>query len=172
MRNVEIKARCNRHEIIRKLISTKNGRFVGTDFQTDTYFNVPNGRLKLRQGNIENSLIHYSRENKKDAKLSSVSLYQTISDSTLKVVLKNALGILVEVKKKREIYFIDNVKIHLDEIESLGMFVEIEVIDKDENIDMTILQQTCNYYIELFEIKTADFIAISYSDMLLEKEKS
>ena len=167
MRNVEIKARCNNHEKIRKLIADKQGKFVGTDFQTDTYFKVPKGRLKLREGNIENTLIHYSRDNQTDAKLSSVSLFHTISGSDLKIVLQNALDIMVEVKKKREIYFIDNVKIHLDELENLGTFVEIEVIDKNETVEMNQLQKTCNYYIELFEIKYDDYIAHSYSDMLI-----
>ena len=59
--NIEIKAKTNHSEFIRGYLQANKAEFKGTDFQADTYFNVPNGRLKLREGNIENNLIHYER---------------------------------------------------------------------------------------------------------------
>src|SRR5687767_15617888 len=61
--NIEIKSKCANVQAIRKFLLDKNARFVGVDEQTDTYFNTINGRLKLREGNIENNLIYYERSN-------------------------------------------------------------------------------------------------------------
>ncbi len=164
--NIEIKARSTRNDKIRSILKSKNADFKGTDHQVDTYFKVPDGRLKLRQGNIENSLIFYRRENTSEPKESDVSLYRAKEISDLKQVLINALGELVTVDKQREIYFIDNVKFHLDKVKNLGEFVEIEAIGKQEKERETLLKQ-CNYYLQLFEINEEDLISVSYSDMLL-----
>ncbi|HPJ79511.1 MAG TPA: hypothetical protein PK489_12035, partial [Prolixibacteraceae bacterium] len=59
--NIEIKARTGRGEAIRKILLEAGAEFRGTDHQKDTYFRVSSGRLKLREGNIENQLIHYRR---------------------------------------------------------------------------------------------------------------
>lgn len=164
--NIEIKAKSDNNEKIRKILKEKNADFKGTDHQIDTYFNVPSGRLKLREGNIENSLIFYRRDNSKEAKQSDVSLFRTQNTEELKNVLQNALGKLVVVDKKREIYFIDNVKFHLDTVKNLGEFVEIEAIGTKET-EKPKLQKQCNYYKELFEIEDKNLIPVSYSDLLL-----
>lgn len=114
--NVEIKARCARPDEVRRLLSERGADFKGTDRQVDTYFHCPAGRLKLREGNIENALIHYDRENRAGPKKAVVSLYQIPPDPALKEALSRALGVLVVVKKTREIYFIGNVKFHLDDV--------------------------------------------------------
>ncbi|OQX94909.1 adenylate cyclase [candidate division KSB1 bacterium 4572_119] len=165
---MEIKAQCKNHNFIREILKSKNGVFKGVDFQTDTYFNCNFGRLKLRQGNIENNLIHYIRENKSGPKESIVTLYKASPDSALKILLNNALGVLVEVKKKREIYFIDNVKFHIDLVDGLGSFVEIEAIDSTGKISKEKLLSQCEYYLKIFQIKTKQLITQSYSDLLLQ----
>jgi len=142
---------------------------MGIDQQTDTYFNVANGRMKLREGNIENALIHYKRSNHATAKQSDVILYQHKPDILLKQLLTAALGIKTIVQKKRKIYFIDNVKFHFDEVEGLGTFIEVEAIDKDGSIGIEQLKAQCSFYAQLFGLKEEDYIAGSYSDMLLEK---
>lgn len=105
--NIEIKAKGNNHEAIRKILKGKNAVFKGIDHQIDTYFKVNSGRLKLREGNIENYLINYQREDKAGPKQSNVVLYKSDPKSSLKEILIKALGILVVVDKQREIYFID-----------------------------------------------------------------
>jgi len=62
--NIEIKAKSNNQDKIRELLKSKHADFKGVDHQIDTYFKVNFGRLKLREGNIENNLIHYNRENR------------------------------------------------------------------------------------------------------------
>jgi predicted adenylyl cyclase CyaB len=150
-------------------LTSSNADFKGVDYQIDTYFNVNNGRLKLREGNIENHLIYYSRENKSGPKKSNVILYKPNPVSNLKDVLTNSLETLVVVDKKREIYFINNVKFHLDDVNGLGTFVEIEAIDSDGSIGKEKLVSQCNYYSNLFQIKNEDLVAESYSDLLLAK---
>jgi predicted adenylyl cyclase CyaB len=132
--NIEIKARTTEPDRIREILKTNNADFIGVDHQVDTYFKVDSGRLKLREGNIENHLIYYERENTRRPKKSSVTLYKNNPDSNLKEILLKSLGVLIVVDKHREIYFIDNVKFHLDNVVGLGIFVEIEAIDKEGTI--------------------------------------
>lgn len=165
--NIEIKARCNNSTRIRKILRSKRANFHGKDHQIDTYFKVPNGRLKLREGNIENYLIHYERGNKKGPKQSNVTLFKTSSDPLLKEVLSKSLDILVVVDKQRGIYFINNVKFHIDSVKGLGSFIEIEAIDKNDSIGRDKLLQQCIQYMDLFNIEDKDLVSVSYSDLLL-----
>ncbi|HUC81543.1 MAG TPA: class IV adenylate cyclase [Flavisolibacter sp.] len=146
--------------------------FKGEDHQVDTYFNVPNGRLKLREGTIEQALIFYERSNTAAAKQSNVILYQHQPDASLKAILTQSLGVKTVVDKKRKIYFIDNVKFHFDRVEGLGTFVEVEAIDKDGSIGIETLKEQCTHYQQLLGIQDADFMAESYSDLLLAKKSS
>ncbi len=167
--NVEIKARSSQIKTVRRLLENQVARFVGVDHQVDTYFKVARGRLKLREGNIENALIHYSRSDQAGPKKSEVLLYQSPTTANLKEVLEAALDKLVVVDKMREIYFIDNVKFHLDKVQDLGTFVEIEAIDQDGTIGEEKLQEQCNYYLQLFQTPAEDLVSYSYSDLLLGK---
>ncbi len=166
--NIEIKAKANNQDVIREILKSRKAKFKGIDHQIDTYFNVKNGRLKLREGHIENYLIHYERENKKGPKQSDVVLYKYQPGSSLKELLIKALGILIIVDKKREIYFINNVKFHIDTVDNLGTFIEIEAIDSDEGIGEKKLKEQCDYFLDLFEISKSDLISCSYSDLLLD----
>ncbi len=166
--NIEIKAKSNNQKEIRNILKSKNAVFKGIDHQTDTYFKVNSGRLKLREGKIENHLIYYQRADTKGPTQSDVILYKSNPDSSLKEILIKSLGVLVVVEKKREIYFINNVKFHIDTVGSLGSFVEIEAIDdsgvrsKDELLDQ------CRFYLDLFKISKTDLIPDSYSDLILK----
>lgn len=168
--NIEIKAKCSDQDKIRKILNSHHADFKGTDHQIDTYFNVNSGRLKLREGNIENHLVYYERENIKGPKESSTILFDSDPRSSLKEILSRSLGQLVIVDKKREIYYLDNVKFHLDVVSSLGTFVEIEAADKDGKIGRQKLLEQCNRYLELFGVKKKDLLADSYSDMLMKKK--
>lgn len=167
--NIEIKARYGNSSKVRQILKSMKANFKGIDHQIDTYFKLPNGRLKLREGNIENYLIHYDREDKPGPRQSNVTLFQTPADSSLKEILSKSLGKLVVVDKQREIYFIGNVKFHIDKVEGFGSFIEIEAIDKDGSIGKEKLLEQCKQYMKLFGIKVADLIPCSYSDLLLNK---
>jgi predicted adenylyl cyclase CyaB len=166
--NVEIKAKCRDHDFVRKILRSKSADFKGMDHQVDTYFKVNSGRLKLREGNIENFLIYYDRENKEGPKESKIILFKSDPSSTLKEILVNANGILVVVDKKREIYFIENVKFHIDIVQDLGSFIEIEAIDKDGSLGKDKLYSQCQEYMKLLGISDSDLISVSYSDLMLK----
>ena len=165
--NIEIKARCADPDRIRAILQSQDARFVGEDHQLDTYFVVDEGRLKLREGDIENSLIYYRRPNDAEPKRSDVLLYKTSKDAGLKDVLEGFLDTLVVVDKRREIYFIENVKFHIDRVKDLGSFVEIEAIDTDGSLSESELREQCSRFMELLAIEKAELLHNSYSDMLL-----
>ena len=167
--NIEIKAKANNQDEIREILKSKNADFKGIDHQIDTYFKVNSGRLKLREGKIENYLIYYKREDKEGPKQSDVILFKSNPQSSLKEILTKALGILIVVDKQREIYFINNVKFHIDSVKDLGTFVEIEAIDKDGTIGKDKLLEQCQFFLNLFKISQEDLISVSYSDLLLQK---
>lgn len=171
--NIEIKARCRNPEQIENILLEEKARFVGTDHQIDTYFHTNDGRLKLREGKIETSLIQYNRIEKKGLKKSEVLLYKPQGDVTiLKDILERNLGVKTIVDKKRKIFFIENVKFHLDNVIGLGEFVEIEAIDEYLQLSEDQLNAQCLKYIKLFKIREGDFIDKSYSDMIMEQKKS
>lgn len=169
--NIEIKARTNNAGFVREYLQHAGAEFKGTDNQSDTYFNVLNGRLKLREGNIENNLIYYERNNQAGPKSSHFNLVNITDASGLKKVLEKSVGIKVTVKKKREIYYIKNVKFHIDEVEGLGAFIEIEAGNILADLSKEQLQQQCDFYISELKIKDEDLLSVSYSDMLLDKMK-
>ncbi|MBK8810076.1 MAG: class IV adenylate cyclase [Acidobacteria bacterium] len=165
--NFEFKARAADIDALEQRLLYFNPRFGGEDRQIDTYFNVARGRLKLREGNIENALIHYERADKTGAKQSSILLYEHQPNADLKEMLKRSLGVKVVVDKRRRIYFIENVKFHFDRLDGLGTFVEVEAIDRDGSIGIETLERQCRKYAELFEIKHSDYVSESYSDLIL-----
>jgi adenylate cyclase, class 2 len=165
--NIEIKARTKNPVLIREILLEHHAEFKGTDDQTDTYFKVNTGRLKLRQGNIENNLIYYRRNDQAGPKQSDFRLTPVHNSEGLLQVLSEALDVLTVVKKKREIYFIDNVKFHIDELNGLGWFVEIEAGNIHSDVPVKKLNEQCNYYMNLLGIKEEDLVSDSYSDIKL-----
>jgi len=175
--NVEIKARCTNPDEIRQILSMANADFRGKDRQIDSYFNVQNGRLKIREGAIENGLIQYHREDVDEPKQSNYMVYKSSNNKLLKELLTKALGLLTVVDKEREIYYIDNVKFHIDTVKGLGDFIEIEANgthndddDNDESKDT--IRNQCKYYLKMLRISNQDLIPFSYSDMMLKQVKA
>lgn len=165
--NYEFKAKVNDLTEYESKLLRLNPVFKGTDHQTDTYFNVPKGRLKLREGDIENALINYDREDYPRAKQSNIILYKHTPDKALKDILILQLGVKAVVSKKRKIYFIDNVKFHFDVVKLLGPFIEVEAIDAEGKFTIAELKELCDKYFNFFGLKQDNLIDKSYSDLLL-----
>ena len=165
--NIEIKASCNNPEIIEEILLKNNAKYIGEDHQIDTYFTTEKGRLKLREGKIENSLILYNRIETKGLKKSEVILYKPNENiKSLKQILENTLKVWVIVDKTRKIFFIENVKFHIDKVKNLGSFIEIEAIDSSGSIGEEKLRKQCNKYIDLLKVDSSNFIDKSYSDLI------
>jgi len=175
--NYEIKARTSekQQERIREILEINKAEFWGVNNQTDTYFKVKEGRLKLRRGDTENCLIYYERKNQKDTKEAKVKLFNNQGKiGVLERITRKSHDVLIEVIKQREIYFIGNVKVHIDKVNELGTFLEIEAqseLDEEgiSKISLDKLKEQCNYHKNLFKIKDYQLIKGSYSDMLLKK---
>jgi predicted adenylyl cyclase CyaB len=129
-RNIEIKARYPDLQHALRVCEEIGAAFGGTDQQLDSYFRVSSGRLKIRESSLgPNSLILYRREDKESPKQSSYVLVDIGSTAaSLRELLGQALGMTVQVKKKRQIFMYGQTRIHLDEVESLGSFVEFEYV--------------------------------------------
>jgi adenylate cyclase class 2 len=168
--NVEIKARCGEPGVARDYLRTQNAELRGVDDQTDTYFNVHHGRLKLREGAIENNLIFYERNDQAGPKSSRFYLVPVSDIEAMKEALTASLGVKVVVKKKREIYYISNVKFHIDEVPGVGSFIEIEAGNIGVALSQQELHDQCEFYLKELRIANEDLVEISYSDMLLAND--
>ncbi len=169
IKNFEFKAMVQELKSYEHRLLTLNPKYIGVDHQIDTYFNSKIGRLKLREGNIENSLINYERENIKGSKKSKIILYRHEPNTALKEILTKQLGVKVVVDKVRKIYFIDNVKFHFDNVKNLGLFIEVEAIDEKGYFTVEELKEQCDSYLRFFGLNDSDLIGNSYSDLILSK---
>jgi adenylate cyclase, class 2 len=167
--NFEFKARAKDLKKLEQKLLKLNPVFKGEDHQTDTYFNVPKGRLKLREGNIENALIYYERPDIAAAKASDILLYKHMPETSLKEILIKSNGIKAVVDKKRRIYFIENVKFHFDTVKELGTFIEVEAIDEKGQRTLEELEKQCKKYFIFFGLRESDYISRSYCDLIPER---
>jgi adenylate cyclase class 2 len=165
--NIELKARCADPARVRALLEAAGADFRGVDEQRDVYFHVPEGRLKLRRGTIERSLIFYRRADDVAVKPSHVTVARLAeAPEALEDTLAAALGVRAVVEKRREIRYLGNVKFHLDEVPGQGSFVEIEAIESPEARDEKTLRAQCEEWRVKLGIVPADLVAFSYGDLV------
>lgn len=175
--NYEFKARLRDEARLRAALKKLRARFVGTDHQVDTYFRVRRGRLKVREGRIENALIFYRRSNSPRPRRSRVEMMLLPRRNSLRSILGAALGVLAVVDKRREIYFVGNVKIHLDRARGLGEFMEVEAIKKlaahsrQSKVGNRNIRNQAKKLQKLLGIAARDIVAQSYSDLMLRKAR-
>lgn len=127
--NIEIKARVRDFAEIQKRAENLGDSPVEVILQEDTFFNTENGRLKLRvlTPNL-GQLIYYERANQDGPKRSDYHISETLDPENLKRVLELAYGIRGVVKKTRHLYRVGQTRVHLDDVEGLGQFMELEVV--------------------------------------------
>jgi adenylate cyclase, class 2 len=128
-RNIEFKARLVDQAAARRIAAAVATSSLGVEQQTDTYFFAANGRLKLRE--IEGRgawLVGYERADGEGSRGSDYRLIPIPEPVDFKAALATTLGVRVVVRKRREIYLVDNVRIHLDQVEGLGEFLEFEAV--------------------------------------------
>jgi adenylate cyclase class IV len=140
--------------------------YLGFQTQTDTYFRCQQGRLKLREIAGEPAvLIAYARPDQPGPKESDYFLIPASHPAELKAGLLAALGVACVVRKRREIFLDANVRIHLDEVEGLGTFLEFEAVIVDDADAARAPQQIAELR-QRFGIADADLFAGSYAEML------
>ncbi|MGD9899432.1 MAG: class IV adenylate cyclase [Calditrichaceae bacterium] len=167
--NIEIKARFNDPELFKTKIAELQTTYAGRDHQTDTFFHVPKGRLKLRESSLYgNILIPYIRNDQAGPKKSDYTLIKIDDSQKTKDLLTHILGIRVVVEKEREIFLFENVRIHLDHVKFLGTFIEFEaVVEDDSEIDKN--HQKIQDLLSHFNIQKDDLIPKAYADLLHTK---
>ncbi len=150
----------------------ENGaRYAATLNQRDTYFNVVEGRLKLREADGKKTeLIFYKRDETSSSGMESNYSIFPVEDASLKEFLAGSLGIKVVVEKKRLLLMLRNARIHLDEVVGLGRFLEFEVVsaegaESDRKADAALLERLKRYAAP-FVVRE---INKSYSDLLTRR---
>ncbi len=129
--NIEIKAKVEDMAKLEALAQKISNTPCKALQQEDIFFNAQNGRLKLRIfPDSAGELIYYHRPDATDAKQSYYQIYRSDKPDELKIVLNNALGSKIVVRKTRHLYISGQTRIHLDWVEGLGTFMELEVILK------------------------------------------
>ncbi len=135
-RNIEIKARIASIEALMPRALALAQRDAELIQQDDTFFRVPHGRLKLREfvdGSAE--LIHYQRADTAAPKLSDYRRVPAPHAAALREALERALGVLGRVRKQRWLLLAGQTRIHLDRVEGLGDFMELEVVLRNDQSD-------------------------------------
>ena len=127
--NIEIKARVIDPASLRQRVEALSESTGELIVQDDTFFHTPRGRLKLRVMAPDNGqLIYYERIDEAGPKRSDYLISVTREPDSLKAALSAALGVRGRVRKERWLYWAGQTRIHLDEVEGLGSFIELEVV--------------------------------------------
>jgi predicted adenylyl cyclase CyaB len=165
--NFELKARCADLVLARERAEAVATCWLGVDRQVDTYFRTARGRFKLRESSLSGAqLVPYLRPDAPLARRSEYVLIPVPEPERTKALLSELLGVHRVVRKVREIALYQNVRIHLDRVEGLGDFVELEAVwDGDPAGEA----EQCEKVIHLrkqLDIRDADLVAASYEGLL------
>ncbi len=165
-RNLEMKARLASLDAARRVARELATADLGVQLQTDTYFHCQHGRLKLREIAGEPAvLIPYTRPDQPGAKASDYQLIPVSDAAALKQGLTTTLGVLQVVDKRREIFLVDNVRIHLDEVAGLGTFLEFEAVIVDDATAARAPSQIAALLAK-FNVATQDLLSGSYAELM------
>ncbi|XP_045567384.1 uncharacterized protein isoform X3 [Salmo salar] len=132
--NVEIKARVSNATRLAERASQLSQSEGTVIRQQDTFFNCRTGRLKLRNLMQDGSgqLIFYERPDCDGPKVSNYSLSTTQDPEGLRTVLADSLGVKGEVRKERRLFLVGQTRVHLDSVEGLGHYMELEVVLRED----------------------------------------
>ncbi len=133
--------------------------------QTDTYFDVAKGRLKLREQEQGSELIYYERADESEARESRYRIVPVLEAQDLKDALALALGVLVVVEKSRRLLLWRNVRIHIDKVKGLGSFIELEAVAQPSS-DLEGEHHNVKELCEALGITAQDILPTGYSDQL------
>jgi adenylate cyclase class IV len=139
----------------------------GTLLQKDTYFDVPKGRLKLRREGNTAHLIAYERPDSPGQRESRYRIVEIDDPVGLEEALAGVLGVTVVVSKERRLFLFGSVRIHLDRVDGLGNFIELEGVAATEEVDLSRFEDLLTGLRDSLDIGESDLIGESYCDLIL-----
>jgi predicted adenylyl cyclase CyaB len=164
--NIEIKARVRDFNEIRRRAEQLSDSPVEMILQEDTFFNTPQGRLKLRVlSRDRGQLIYYTRPDQEGPKRSDYHIFHTTDPADLKQVLKLAYGIRGIVRKTRYLYLVGETRVHLDDVDGLGQFMELEVVMQEGQSDAQ-GQAIAEGLMRSLGVERSDLLEGAYMDLL------
>ncbi|MCK5585968.1 class IV adenylate cyclase [Candidatus Bipolaricaulota bacterium] len=165
-RNVEIKARVSDLKALRVKAEALSDKPVEIIDQLDTFYITPRGRLKLRVLAPDRcELIQYARADDSTAKTSTYDIVRSSDPAAFSRILESALPIRGVVTKRRHLYLIGQTRVHLDEVEGLGTFMELEVVlSKGQTAEYG--AKIANELMTQLGIRATDLISGAYIDLL------
>ena len=163
--NIEIKAHVRNFSEIKSRAEKLGDTPVEVIPQEDTFFNTPQGRLKLRVVGDQGQLIYYTRPDQEGPKRSNYHIVNTADPLNLKRVLELAYGIRGVVRKTRYLYLAGQTRIHLDDVEELGQFMELEVVLEEGQGDAE-GQKIAEELMSALGVERSDLIDGAYMDLL------
>jgi predicted adenylyl cyclase CyaB len=164
--NIEIKARVRDFPELKRRAEALSDSPLEVILQEDTFFVTPKGRLKLRVLALDRAqLVYYERPDQDGPKRSDYFIFNTNDPENLKTALSLALGIRGVVKKTRYLYMIGQTRVHLDDVEGLGQFIELEVVLRDDQSDAA-GQAIAKNLMKKLGIEPTDLIEGAYMDLL------
>jgi predicted adenylyl cyclase CyaB len=165
--NLEIKARCRDLAAARSAAQRVATRYVGIDKQVDTYFRAREGRLKLRESSLDGGqLVPYLRPDTPGPKCADYQVIPVEDAAGLKLLMTRILGVHRVVLKEREILLYENVRIHLDRVEGLGEFVELEAVFDGSPAAEVEQRRVVDFLMEALGIDAGDLLAGSYEGLV------
>ena len=164
--NIEIKALARNFAELQARAEKLSDTPVQIVPQEDTFFTTPQGRLKLRVGATDQGqLIYYARPDQEGPKRSNYHIYRTSDSENLKRVLELAYGVRGVVRKTRYLYLVGQTRVHLDDVEGLGQFLELEVVMEDGQSDAE-GQAIAEELMASLGVERSDLLESAYMDML------
>ncbi len=171
-RNVELKARDDNHAGSLAVCRALGAEDHGEIHQRDTYFNVASGGLKLREESPGHAhLIQFQRSDEPQARESRYRIVVIEDGRGLRAALDAALGVKVIVSKRRHLHVWREVRIHLDMVDGLGSFIELEAVAQPES-DLAREHALVRKLREAFAITDARLLSRGYADQLLGRPTS
>jgi predicted adenylyl cyclase CyaB len=164
--NIEIKARVQDFASLQARAGQLSDTPCQVIPQMDTFFNCPQGRIKLRELSPQHGqLVYYMRQDISGPKHSEYKIYETTDPASLKLILAEAFGVRGVISKVRYLYLVGQTRIHLDDVVGLGKFMELEVVLRQNQTDaegQTIAEDLMGQ----LGINQGDLIETAYIDML------
>jgi len=169
MRNVEYKAELRDPTMARGVCAKVGAAYIITLDQVDTYFRVPSGRLKKREAAGEpTEWIFYERPDTAGARTSGFTIYT--EEAAMERYGQAPLPVSAVVKKRRELYMLDGVRIHLDRVEGLGWFFELEALVTPRQKERE-ARDAVTRLIEKFRPALGEPVSAGYSDLATEADE-